>query len=57
LIRREAKAGCRGKKRGAGKGTQYLSPLSTKQPGARLVRYALARFRIDSPFISMRCAL
>lgn len=40
--------------RGAGKGTQYLSPLSTERPGALFVRYALLRLRIDSPFISMR---
>jgi len=30
---------------------------STKKPGARFVRYGFPRLRIESPFISIRCAL
>ena len=34
-----------------------LSPLSTVESGARFMRYGFVRLRIESPFISIRCAL
>jgi len=41
-------------RKGVREGTQSTSPLRTKQPVARCLRYALGRFLIDSRFISMR---